>query len=390
MNSEQLSILHITNSYGGTTVYQNLFSELDKLGITQQIFVPLNSRNKYRVGNQTIDFKNKKSVIIYSISLKQYHKYLYSLKISTITHEIINKIDNLSAIDLIHASTLCLDGAVAYKLWEKYKIPYIVTVRNTDINSYYRKLIWHRSFFHKILIKAAKIIFISPSYQYRFTNEILPDFVKIKIQNKIQSIPNGVDRIFLENSTKPMKLEFPVKIVYAGGIQKNKNIHSSIEAIQMLRNEGFDINFTIIGKGLKHRRTSSKYSKKIEDFANSETWINILPSQSKENLKRLLSEYDIFIMPSFTETFGLAYVEALTQGLPIIYSKGQGFDGFFVDGHIGYSVNPNVVEDIALKLKLVIEKYDMISNNIKNLKFDQFNWEIIARKYQTFYTTIKK
>lgn len=33
---------------------------------------------------------------------------------------------------------------------------------------------------------------------------------------------------------------------------------------------------------------------------------------------------DIFVMPSKFETFGLVYVEALTQGLHLIYTKGQG------------------------------------------------------------------
>ena len=43
-------------------------------------------------------------------------------------------------------------------------------------------------------------------------------------------------------------------------------------------------------------------------------------------------------MPSRYETFGLVYGEAMSQGLPIIYSKGQGVDGYFKEGTVGYGV----------------------------------------------------
>ena len=40
-----------------------------------------------------------------------------------------------------------------------------------------------------------------------------------------------------------------------------------------------------------------------------------------------------FCLPSHAETFGLVYVEAMSQGLPIIY-EGQGFDKQFQDGEV--------------------------------------------------------
>ena len=52
-------------------------------------------------------------------------------------------------------------------------------------------------------------------------------------------------------------------------------------------------------------------------------------------------------MPSYTESFGLVYAEAMSQKLPVIYSKGQGFDGQFEEGLVGYHVSPYDVKDIA-------------------------------------------
>jgi glycosyltransferase involved in cell wall biosynthesis len=57
--------------------------------------------------------------------------------------------------------------------------------------------------------------------------------------------------------------------------------------------------------------------------------------------EKLLNNYrnsDIFIMPSYNETFGLVYIEAMSQGLPIIYTQNEGVDGYFKEGSVGYSV----------------------------------------------------
>ena len=83
-----MHILHIANSYGGTEVYKNLFMALDRLGVRQTVFVPLNPNNHNRIGNQLIDFEVQDSKIIYSTALKKRHKFFYSDKIRTIVHEI--------------------------------------------------------------------------------------------------------------------------------------------------------------------------------------------------------------------------------------------------------------------------------------------------------------
>ena len=116
-----MHVLHIVDSYGGTEVYKNLFMALDSLGIQQTIFVPLNVSNHNRIGNHLIDFQVSGSKIIYSIALKSYHKFLYQFKISTILKAITSSI-NIDEIDLIHAATLCVNGAVAHELNKRYKI----------------------------------------------------------------------------------------------------------------------------------------------------------------------------------------------------------------------------------------------------------------------------
>ena len=44
--------------------------------------------------------------------------------------------------------------------------------------------------------------------------------------------------------------------------------------------------------------------------------------------------------------------------MPVIYTRGQGFDGQFEDGEVGYSVNCFDAEEIADRIEDVINNYD--------------------------------
>ena len=96
-------------------------------------------------------------------------------------------------------------------------------------------------------------------------------------------------------------------------------------------------------------------------------------------------EADVFVMPSFFETFGLVYLEAMSQGLPLIYSKDQGFDGFYTDGRIGYAVNPSDTDGIADKINIIFENYEAISMNCIE-EVHGFSWDAIASAYMGIYS----
>ena len=71
----------------------------------------------------------------------------------------------------------------------------------------------------------------------------------------------------------------------------------------------------------------------------------------------------------------------------MIYSRGQGFDGQFIDGEIGYSIDPSSPKDIADKVVCVMQNYEMLSANCTQ-RYRKFNWDRIASEYLTIYTEI--
>ena len=66
----------------------------------------------------------------------------------------------------------------------------------------------------------------------------------------------------------------------------------------------------------------------------------------KLELKKLYRDHSCLIVPSLTETFGMVYIEALSQGLKIIHSRNQGVDQFFTKNVNAFSVNPLSVKSI--------------------------------------------
>ena len=92
-------------------------------------------------------------------------------------------------------------------------------------------------------------------------------------------------------------------------------------------------------------------------------------------------------MPSFTETFGLVYPEAMSQGLPVVYTAGQGFDGQLPEGIAGYHVDPHSPQSVADAIQQIVAHYAEIASAVPQLT-RQFTWQGIAAKYITIYRRI--
>ena len=77
----------------------------------------------------------------------------------------------------------------------------------------------------------------------------------------------------------------------------------------------------------------------------------------------------------------------MSQGLPVIYSKGQGFDNQFPEGEAGYHVDASSPQDVAEAIRRVVEGYPESQKNVVGLA-KNFNWKEITARYDQVYKQI--
>lgn len=361
-----MKILHINSYYADGKFYKNLYDEQVKNGTEIDVFVPTPSEVKRDLG-------------VYSkvrINHGKYDRFIFHLKHHKIYKDVTKQytIDNYS---IIHAHSLFSNGYIAMKLKREFGIPYITAVRNTDVNAFFKYMVHLRGLGVKILEEADRIVFLSEAYKDEVIQKYIPEALKATIAQKSHIIPNGIDAFWFENRTieKSLPNKAALNLLYVGAINKNKNITTVIKAIQIMRKNGYQINFTIVGKIL---------DKAIYRKVKANDFVNYCSEKSREDLLMTYRMHDLFIMPSVYETFGLVYAEAMSQALPVIYSRGQGFDRQFSEGDVGFSVNCFNAHEIADKIVEIITRYTEISKNASQ-KSQKFSWPSIAIIYENLY-----
>jgi|GEM_PF-130494 len=419
-----MKLLHICSYYIGNKLYKNLVRELSEKGIEQEVFVPVREKNLQ--GVNALKKEEYPSVHYYYTNIiKKHHRYFYFQKIRTQQKVLENEIfknpekstDKNKKVDLIHAHTIFTDGGTAYRIHKKYGTPYIVSVRGTDINRFYKKGIHLRPFMYKILKEAKAVVFISHAYK-NYLLSMLPKKVVEELKAKAVVIPNGIESHWLEDveesaalkpqpehenverekakklqSEKAKKLQLEDQSyelgdsnkpeatwLYIGALNENKNVGSLLEALSRLKQRGRNMHLKIIGSGpLEEELKTRVKALNIEENVTFHGYI-----AEPEKIRTVMKESDLFVMASFRETFGLVYVEAMSQGLPILYSKDRGFDGFYEEGEVGYSVDPEDPKTIEEGVEKILKNYETLKNNgIKYAK--DFNWQAVAEKMCKIY-----
>jgi len=373
-----LKILHICNDFSNSKVHSNLYKQIDSAGFEQVVFQPL--RNKSQINQNIFRFNHSTSKIIYSRVISSYLRLFFRKKINFLYSDLIKNI-NPNEIDLQHATTLFSDGALAYKLFVLYNIPYVVTVRNTDVNLFLNLKPDLYLLAKNILINASNIIFISSSLRVLFFKNWFFKKFENELSNKIKIIPNGVDDFWLKNISLPKKSN-KLCFLFIGKFDKNKNVLNLIKALNLLKSKHNGVVLNLVGGGGSNHNEILKLITKY-------SWITFHGKVSdKQILKKIYNQNNFFLMPSKRETFGLVYIEALTQGLPVLYTESQGIDGMF-NMEIGLATNPYTPKDIFIKIEKLILNSNKYKENIININFNEFSWKkIFENHYLNLYKNI--
>ncbi len=378
---DKQKIVHIANDYSGSTVYKNLIGELNNLKIEQTVYTPVKTARS--IGKNKIELQSGSEIIYSNILNKSVDRIFYRLKVKKILTDIESKVD-FSRVKLIHAHTWYSDGGVAYLLSKKYNIPYVVTVRNSDLNTFQKYLLHERAFGKKILENAKIVVLIAASYKSRVLSLPSLQSIKKELETKIQIIPNGVDPYWIEHVRKkepPKEPDNIFNILFIGKFSKGKNISALQKAVILIQKEGrFKVLLHIVGGDGNEMQ---KVLQQTEAFPDLFKYYGKV--YDKEQLLQIFRSCDIFAMPSKHETFGLVYVESMLQGLPVLYTHNEGIDGFYEE-NIGEKVQGFSIKEIKQKLEnlmLNLKHYTIPTEKI----IQTHDWTLIAKIYQKIYNS---
>jgi len=243
--------------------------------------------------------------------------------------------------DRVHAHKLTFEGPIAYYLYRRLKIPYLVTVQQTDFKVLKFKPLLKR-FYLKILKDAECVIIVSPWIRKRLCKVFGYENMKPLLQ-KLYDIPLIIDRELIHSDSENGR--FICAFHMRKGYIKLKNIYRVLKAISILRQSGVIIRLDIAGSGPAENKVEHMIKR-----LGLNGQVRLLGRIDNDRMIKLMSEYRAFVLCSYPETFGMVYIEALSAGIPVIYSKNTGIDGFFDNMGIGIAVQHNNVKEICSAL----------------------------------------
>ena len=363
-----MSILHICCNYAGTTVFRDLFTCLYRSGVAQQVYVP-EKREKDMNKYADVPFP-----VTYSLIVRPWDRALYFTKARRALPDIREKMD-LSDVTLVHAHTLFTDGAMAYRLG----LPYVVSVRFTDIEYFYKYMPHLRGYAEKILRAARRVVFLSPVAREKVLSRYVKD--RAAIEKKCVVIPNGIDAAWLDGQAKNAPRE-EICIGFSGKLTARKQPLKALEAAAVYAQEsGRRVRFLVAGDGeLKEQLLGAPQARALLDYRGR--------LSGMDAMKAFYRECDVLLVPSTAETFGLCYLEAMSQGTPVLYTKGQGFDGQFAEGDAGFHVDASDVRDMARRIGDCLDGYEARSARCVSLS-RALEWSGVAARMGEMYREVE-
>lgn len=168
-------------------------------------------------------------------------------------------------------------------------------------------------------------------------------------------------------------------ILSVGELNKNKNHEIIVRAVAKLKNT--NIHYFIAGEGnLKY------YLKKLAVELNVDKQVHLLGYRS--DIVELNNCADIFAFPSIREGLGLAAIEAMAAGKPIITSNTRGINDYSKNGVTGFKYQYNDINGFANGINILLTDPSLIKQMSSNcyessLSFDKRrSYEILKSVYE--------
>jgi len=230
-----------------------------------------------------------------------------------------------------------------------------------------KKMVAWKLYQKKILLKANLI--------HCASNSEKKNLLKLHKNFKTIILPFGVfDRFIKKKITKKLNQ----KALFFSRLHHKKGLPELIHAWQTIGNSDWTLD--IVGDG-----DNNEYFKKM--LNNKNVKINFLnPIYDNREKIKLFSQYDLFILPTKNENFGISILESLSRGLPVLTTTATPWK-FIARYNAGWIINkiqPELKINLLKIFRMKSNEFFIKSKNAVKLA-KKFTWSLIFKEYMKTY-----
>lgn len=325
------------------------------------------------------------NIFYHEVRLSDYPLFEYAPYETALASKLVDVALN-APLDIIHVHYAIPHASAAFMAQQILKtqgkvLPFVTTLHGTDIT-----LVGKDPTYEPVVTFS-----INQSNGVTAVSESLRnDTLKLfNIQKEIEVIPNFIDfkrfsKINKSHFKKAIAPNDEKILVHTSNFRKVKRIEDVIQTFKLIRKE-MPVKLLMIGDG-PERQSAEILSRQLK-VAND---IRFLGKQ--EAIEELLAVSDLFLMPSESESFGLAALEAMACEVPVISSDAGGIPEVNIDNKTGYVLPVGDVKGMAKRAIELLNDNGKLSDFRENAyqQARKFSLQKILPQYERFYRKILK
>lgn len=288
------------------------------------------------------------NVYYHEVSVPSYPLFDFAPYETVLTGTMVDVITN-NNLDVLHVHYAIPHASAAYFAMQILKkkgkdIPFITTLHGTDIT-----LVGKDPKYMPVVTFSMNNSSAITAVSENLKQETYKHF---EIDKEIHVITNFVDTIRFQHSDKEhfKKMLAPQGeriLAHVSNFRKVKRVEDVIRVFEQVRKR-IPSKLLMIGDG-PERQNAEELSRQLDICQD----VRFLGKQ--EQVDEILSITDLFILPSEYESFGLAALEAMACGVPVISTNTGGLPEINVPGKTGYLSEVGDIEDMANNTIRIIE-----------------------------------
>lgn len=271
---------------------------------------------------------------------------------------------------LVHAETLVPSAVMAC---EKYRSPLVAVLHGENTNKSYISTGRQYGRFRSALSSVDRLVIVGEPLR-GFAERLAGRHDHIRV------VFNGVHPAEQLRAVPKLDCE-PVRLITVANLHESKGIDLLILALGELAQRGvthWSLNIVGAGDGMDGLKRLA-CEQRIEDF------ITFSGAIENSEVMRLLATADVFVLPSWRESFGVAYLEAMSAGLLAIGVEGQGPSQFIRHEETGYLVQPRDSKSLSQLLDRICSSgeraaWRRVAERGRDLVLKEFTWDSHAHK----------